>query len=53
MLQVLFNLQCSIEWKLVQDNIWKICLINYLVKVEDIDSPSQFGSCNEYTLEIN
>ena len=34
-------------------NIWKIRLINYLNKVEDIDSPSQFGSCNEYTLEIN
>ena len=53
MLQVLFNIQCSIEWKLVQNNIWKICLINYLNKVENIDSPSQFGSCNEYTLEIN
>ena len=53
MLQVLFNIQCSIEWKLVQNNIWKICLINYLNKVEDIDSPSQCGSCNEYTLEIN
>ena len=53
MLQVLFNIQCSIEWKLVQNNIWKICLINYLNKVEDIDSPSQFGSCNESTFGIN
>ena len=34
-------------------NIWKIRLINYLNKVEDNDTPSQFGSCNKYTLEIN
>ena len=53
MLQVLFNIQCSIEWKLVQNNIGKICLINYLNKVEDNDTPSRFGSCNEYTFGIN
>ena len=53
MLQVLFNIQYSIEWKLVQNNIGKICLINYLNKVEDNDTPSRFGSCNEYTFGIN
>ena len=34
-------------------NIWKIRLINYLNKVEDNDSPSRFGSCNEYTFGIH
>ena len=34
-------------------NIWKIRLINYLNKVEDNDTPSRFGSCNEYTFGIN
>ena len=34
-------------------NFWKIRLINYLNKVEDNDSPSRFGSCNEYTFGIN
>jgi hypothetical protein len=34
-------------------NIWKIRLINYLNKAEDNDSPSRFGSCNEYTFGIH
>ena len=34
-------------------NIWKIRLINYLNKVEDNETPSRFGSCNEYTFGIN
>ena len=34
-------------------NIWKIRLINYLNKVEDNDSPSRFGICNEYTFGIH